>query len=398
MVIKIRTIYLLIWMFLFIICSGSSFGIENARYMDTLLILFSLIIWVQLKERALKRNFNIAALMACIIILNYLLYIWDAPNLAGYISYIFRLFSAMLVCDSMTFEEYKKWFSEFIIAIAVIGLLVYAQNLVVGVRGETTTLYFFRTIMINGTLRNAGIFWEPGAYQMFLNLSLLFVLERNDFRLGFINKNNRRTLIACVILIISVVTTYSTIGYINILLFMITWYIKNNKNLNRTVRALFIILGAIIIAYISYNFIQSDIIMGKFFGGGNTGSTETRISDLLASFEIIRRYPFGMGHGTITWYSVLLSYDVINNSSGLFSAICSMGIIFGVCFVYRIVKFARQQYINLWFPFLAIVLISGLTENFYFYPVYFVFLYQFRSNDKNLDMVKLPEPIRNRPV
>lgn len=396
MIIKIRTICLLIWMFLFIICSGSSFGIENARYMDLLLIFFSLIFWVQLNKRHSKRNFNIAAVMVCIMLSNCLLYFWDAPNIAGYISYILRLISAMLICDSMPFDEYKKWFIGLITAIAAIGLLVYVQNFAAGAVDETTVLYLFHTTMINRTLRNAGIFWEPGAYQMFLNLSLLFVLEKNNFSLGFTNKNKRRTLVICIILIVSIITTYSTIGYINLLVVMAIWYIKNNKEMSSTLRILAIVPSTIIVAYVAYNFIQSDIIVGKFDGGGNVGSTETRISDMMASFEIIRRYPLGMGHGTITWYSVLFSYGVTNNSSGLLSAVCSMGIIFGAYFVYRIVKFARKQCAGFWIPFLIIVLISGFTENFYFYPVYFVFLYWFKSEDLTVDIVKSPESIRNR--
>jgi hypothetical protein len=68
--------------------------------------------------------------------------------------------------------------------------------------------------------RNSGFAWEPGAFSAFINLAILFNLLRNKFRLG---KNPQLW-----VLIIALLTTFSTTGY-SMFILMGFFYLYNQK-------------------------------------------------------------------------------------------------------------------------------------------------------------------------
>lgn len=58
--------------------------------------------------------------------------------------------------------------------------------------------------------RNGGIFWEPGAYQAFLNVALFWLLDDSVF--GGMSARKRRMFVAAMVL--AVITTVSVSGYV----------------------------------------------------------------------------------------------------------------------------------------------------------------------------------------
>lgn len=79
------------------------------------------------------------------------------------------------------------------------------------------------------TTRNAGICWEPGCYQAFLNIALLFLLDGWKYR--EIEPSFKQLLV----LIITIITTGSTTGLIlfAIILFAYrnVWRIRNKNGI-----------------------------------------------------------------------------------------------------------------------------------------------------------------------
>ena len=67
--------------------------------------------------------------------------------------------------------------------------------------------------------RNAGMFWEPGILQAYLNI--LFFLE-----LSFFNKNR----VLLFLIIIAIISTYSTTGLFLLIIQLIYFTQKNYKN------------------------------------------------------------------------------------------------------------------------------------------------------------------------
>lgn len=86
---------------------------------------------------------------------------------------------------------------------------------------------------IGSVPRNAGFSWEPGRYSIMLCLAILCNLYRNGIRF----RNNK----AMIILLFSLVTTFSTTGYsIAIVLFCI-FYVRD-LSINTLVKFIFVIL------------------------------------------------------------------------------------------------------------------------------------------------------------
>ena len=126
-------------------------------------------------------------------------------------------------------------------------------------------------------VRNQGWFWEPGILQIFLNI-LLF-LE------GFVVKRNKWTIF---LLIIAIITTYSTTGIIImlILLIFIFWsYIRKNP---------LIMILAISLSFPLY-YVAKTNIENKTIGE-RSSSFQKRYLDLVQPLAIARDYPItGVG-------------------------------------------------------------------------------------------------------
>jgi hypothetical protein len=126
-------------------------------------------------------------------------------------------------------------------------------------------------------IRNQGWFWEPGILQIFLN-TLLF-LE------GFVFKRNNWTIF---LLIIAIVTTYSTTGIfimLILLVFIFWFYIKRNP--------LTIVL-IISLSFPLYYVVRMNI--ENKTTGEHSSSFQKRYLDLVQPFAIARDYPItGIG-------------------------------------------------------------------------------------------------------
>lgn len=80
-----------------------------------------------------------------------------------------------------------------------------------------------------GAMRNQGIFWEPGAFQAFLSLAYIWETTR------------RNRFFVLVLFLVSIVTTYSTTGFIVGLLLAIYSLGTKTKNKNLQIVLLFVI-------------------------------------------------------------------------------------------------------------------------------------------------------------
>lgn len=81
--------------------------------------------------------------------------------------------------------------------------------------------------------QNAGFTWEPGAYGCFLNVGLLFYFILNKYK--FDKK--------VIVFIVAIITTFSTTGYLVLMINLLLYYRVNGGKLSR-----FIIIGVPILA------------------------------------------------------------------------------------------------------------------------------------------------------
>lgn len=99
--------------------------------------------------------------------------------------------------------------------------------------------------------RNSGMFWEPGAFQAYINLvPLMFYNELKQLW--------KRERFSCIILILALITTFSTTGYVVFLFIIGTALIKTTHN--KFFKA---IIGVAVFAIVVYSFTSLDFIGEK---------------------------------------------------------------------------------------------------------------------------------------
>ncbi len=236
----------------------------------------------------------------------------------------------------------------------------------------------------SGTIRNNSIFWEPGAYQLFLNISIFFDLI---YKKRTINPE-------IIIKIIALFTTFSTTGYIILGLIIALKYL----NLKRTIEKLLVFIVGITMFFGIFwqNFLD------KFSTTGDSYMSYSRRSfDVIFDLKVWCGSPFSFLFGVgmkeyQNQFGTLLSdwmgshmVTAGASSNGLTSLLSMYGItgftiiiFFYTCCIY---KFRNDIDTKVIFAVLLIFMIAVATENFLFSPLLIslaMYLNQYRRIDR----------------
>ena len=153
--------------------------------------------------------------------------------------------------------------------------------------------------------RNMGLFWEPGAYQTYLNIAILLEL--------FQMSTQRRKKWRLVVLLGALVTTFSTGGYLTLLFVIVTFLCEciANKRVKRPVGVVLVslIMCAVAAYYIItiYNPQLYYTLFGKLESFSQTGdldtSVGTRYVSVITPIALWLTNPlFGKGYIGLTGY------------------------------------------------------------------------------------------------
>ena len=188
-------------------------------------------------------------------------------------------------------------------------------------------------INYDGTIRNAGMFWEPGSFQGYINL--VPVMFYND--LNQLWKQKRRS---CIILMCALITTFSTTGY---LVFM---FIVGSALIKKTRSKLYrgIVAVVVIVAFV-YSFISFDFIGKKIIEQFDTAMTIekgdvswSRFGAAIIDFHEIARSPItGNGFMMDARYP-RLGELMAGSGNGFTGAVNSFGVIIILCYIIQLYK------------------------------------------------------------
>lgn len=149
-------------------------------------------------------------------------------------------------------------FCNIMVLIAVVSLVGYSfpnvftsigflPRIVTSTREMESVSLFFTNIPIDEWKqdRNWGPFWEPGAYQAFLNIALIFTMF-------FRSKRIKHWWIHAIILIVAVVTTLSTTGYVALFLIFIAYLLDKRPKLGKFgfSKIIISIVGVAVVLYV----------------------------------------------------------------------------------------------------------------------------------------------------
>lgn len=361
------------------------FGLINRKITFAVYVSIGIIYMFTYKNIRVK-NLKVMLCFFSIMVINSILNfnIIDKTYIIIELQTLIILVITMIIINNMDYKVFITNYIKIMYVIAIISLVCFfiavfepqlAEKLSSNM-GHGMRIYkvspFYTWGWDNIFLRNSGVFWEPGAYQGFLNIAFLMILIYKKYI-----KNSSLKLI---VFSMTIVTTQSTSGYIIFILIIIFFFKDIKKIYKRKIFNKIIVVLLIILCI--FTIVKSGNISNKF--NNDNGSTIIRSKDLENSLIMSKeRIITGYGVGEFK-NEKERQYGIQNNSNGLLYLLYSQGIVLFIYYLYRL----KKGIFNVFFSFnkfkkyiiFTIFIILYITEGLGWLPFYMVFLFDMKRN------------------
>lgn len=294
-------------------------------------------------------------------------------SLSGIINLVLKFLLGGIIIDYVK-KQFVPIFFKVIADLSLISLVFYIIVSIFGFVLPSITLGpEIKSYILYGTsaelhmFKNAGMFWEPGAYAGILTLCLALnygnlrnYFFEQPFKLGFI--------------VLALLTTQSTTGYlVGAIIFLFLLF--RGKN---------ILIVPVFIFAIAYIYETTDFLKEKIDLQIEKSSDQkvgefsnTRFGSLIFDWYYIQKHPFiGNGLSEKTRYSehqylfVGEKGDVIASGNGFTGYLASLGVFFIIGFFYFLWRAVKRQ--GLFFAYIVVfvVLLNLQAEQWFNYPLY----------------------------
>lgn len=273
-------------------------------------------------------------IMVCILLSVYIfnIIVISKLNIFSYYPLIAQIICLFLIAESIERTIFVKKYINIIFimsamsllfwAMARFGIMIYPMTIDPGNGHIYRMNLFYIYRAYNGfasleeiNARNFGVFWEGGVYQAFINIALFWLIDQ---------KNNIKFFkLKVVVFVLTIITTFSTIGYfiliLNLLFYIYRWTGKLNY------KKIGVMFGSILITFLILN---SPAVTNKFKSDSSSYVSYTiRLNDNVSGLKVALNSPiWGLGYQSDEYYSELNSYGIIANSSGLLKTAQEYGI------------------------------------------------------------------------
>lgn len=255
-----------ILVFILIYSTGSTVYLINYNKLlpiFTMIVLSVILFRIKNIKLDIKNTVIIMLIITCILLTMVINLDYDISH---YIGIIMTIILSYLISNIIEYNDLTEYYINIIKFICITSLIFYILGLInptlvnsfqtISLEGrlEYKNIYIYNyrysplAIFQSGYLKNNSFFWEPGAYQAFLNLALILELKKYKF-----------TRIKNIVLIITtILTTLSTTGLISLGLILISYVdfrIDRKKN---------IFISIVLIVFIGIVIHNKDIMFDKF--------------------------------------------------------------------------------------------------------------------------------------
>ena len=284
-----------------IFTSGSLLYNQSDDKYLVIVFIATLIAWVIYSDHKISGSFLLYCIVFCGFLFTLSIYTDGSQSLSAVISSTMKLVLAYLVIKTVG-EEFTVTFLRVIVFLAAISLFGYLSDIwhvldglvnklsVIPGRGHGGIFYIFRDTY--HPYRNQSIFFEPGAYQAFLNAALFIIFFTNTE----ISRNKQWIYIA--VLLTALVTTFSTTGF---MIFLIGFALFLFKSEITTFYGKLVLvgLGILIVSVFAAQFHATFVKKINDYLSANeyefSWSAQTRSSQLKADIKVIKKHVFGLG-------------------------------------------------------------------------------------------------------
>gem|GEM_PF-6429331 len=379
---------------LLILLSGTVyFGLIYRQNMIILLTASCILFLTKRKQIVSKKNLLIFFIISIIFLVNALINISSMNFILfnNYLAYILIVFSLAVIVSNISIYEFRKNYIIIMLVIGFVSLICffisqkmpqYASNFYKIVTTKSGNIFIASPYFTWGWnyifQRNAGMFWEPGAFQGYLNLAILFL---ND------DINSVKKYVLILFFSIIILTTGSTTGYILLPIILLSVFIKNFKYIRKhriKIMAFFIMSTMLLIVYI----FNTNNIDNKF--NSDNGSYLKRSKDTSLTYKVMFDRPFtGYGLSTEAGDKQVMFYNGTGgNSSGLIVIGYSFGIPVLLLYLVRGYFGLRNTFRNVnTLILMSVFVILFMTESISLFPIYMVFLFEWKKPVNKLEVV-----------
>lgn len=333
-------------------------------------------------ERISKVKVNILLILYSLLLLTIVL-----SNLESQFSSILvlvsRIFIGIIIIYLISFHKFSEIFIKIIIIISIVSWLswiIIAFDIksilppFTSIDGRILRNFLFFGVWENfieySVFRNAGLWWEPGAFQLFINIAFLFSIVNNTI-------NKKKYLI----FLITLLTTVSTTGFIIFLMLSFVYFRKYFVLKRSRIIHLIIILFFLFIFLI----LLSPVLFDKFDINNNGAfpSFLSRYYDLNISWNLFLDnfflgYGFGQLENTIPYREVFINDDLYalstpSGSDGITMFVSQIGILGLLLIIPLLIPkyFMHLDFINKFIISVSIFIMFN-TENFTFTLIFIV--------------------------
>jgi len=302
---RARNIRDAVLVYLLLFTSGSVVYMGASEKYLTLLFLLVVGYWLKVSDRKIDAGFVLYVIAFASFLLLIHLYTGGSLSIATVIGSTMELVLAYLVLRLVGGNFINSYLKVvvFLASFSLFGFLTdsfYLFDEVIrllpsvdpsGPRsGYEGFLYVYRGMGLSSE-RNASIFYEPGAYQVFLNAALFMLFFAHT------EIQSARKWIYALILVAALLTTKSTTGAIIFAALLFLVMIKSklvSTNAKIALVSVLVLVVAIFAAQFRYVIIEK--IEHYAAIQDITDSTDRRSFDMLVDIEIFKRHIFGVGH------------------------------------------------------------------------------------------------------
>lgn len=342
---------------------------------------FFIYVTLNCKKRISNRVVETFILIYANIILTWLLN-GDFLSFA-YIYYILLIGGSFLISNYIEFEDFKKIYCDiiyFFCCVSLVCSLIYVicpsiiQKFPITYNSHKLGYYnlgfWVTSTDFEYEFRNYGCFREPGVFQIYIILALIFLFkEKLNIKHFFVYT-------------ITLLTTKSTTGYILFAILMIRYFFNENTGLIKKILMFVAFICAIIAVVIHEINASGYSIFGKF--AITNISFMTRFANIFVDYEIFKQNPIlGVGITLQNDLQKILPMKMFGINTGgvdtntYFSLLATFGICYFIISLILTYKFASKngdKIIEKALIFLILIL-ALITENFRYSLFFYVILW-----------------------
>lgn len=278
--------------------------------------------------------------------------------------------TAMVYAQIVEFKDFYNAIISVMYTICIISLIGFTVYSLIPsmcsinpVHGRYSNLFLF--VYRRGLWRNFGLFWEPGAFQTFINLALILECIRKDVRVKYV-----------LIFAVTILTTFSTTGYLAFAVAVIMMMSKRGVDIKY--RLLVMFAAGILGLYIFLNqddFFAPGTIFGKLIHTNldSVNTFSTRFYSIGKPFECFLKSPI-WGTGYYNLKVKTFEYTAGLNTFTLVNLFAVYGIIYACAAIMGIggwIKRCCHTNMEELFFSIVIIIISS-SENYVQNPMLFL--------------------------